>query len=126
MSTALRDGINRIEITMRVTLGVLAVASGVYTYLGVRELLNGDATVVFFAAVIYSVAVSIGIYAFWTFLMRFLPHVQERRGRNLLFVCMALGACMIMAMSAWLNASALAAAAAVQQHLATAVPAHNP
>ena len=88
MSIALRDGVSRLEITTKVTLAVLALASGVYTYLGVRDLLNGDTTVVFFAAVIYSVAVSIGIYAFWTFLMRFLPHVQDRRSRGLLFACM--------------------------------------
>jgi hypothetical protein len=31
MSTALRDGVQRLEVTMRVTLGVLALASGVYT-----------------------------------------------------------------------------------------------
>jgi hypothetical protein len=60
MSTALREGVTRLEITSRVTLGVLALASGVYTYLGVRELLIGNATVVFFAAVIYSVAVRSG------------------------------------------------------------------
>jgi hypothetical protein len=57
MSTALRDGIQRLEITSRVTLGVLALGSGVYTYLGARELLNGDSSIVFFAAVMYSVAV---------------------------------------------------------------------
>ena len=125
MSTALRDGVNRIEITMRVTLGVLALASGIYTYLGVRELLNGDATVVFFAAVIYAVAVSIGIYAFWSFLMRFMPHVRDGVGRGLLFGCMALGGLMIIAMSAWLNASALAGAAAISQHLANAVQSYT-
>ena len=76
-SSPLREGVQRLEITTRVTLGVLALASGVYTYLGVRDLLNGNATIVFFAAVIYSVAVSIGIYAFWTFLIRFLPHVHR-------------------------------------------------
>ncbi len=88
MSIALRDGVSRLEITTKVTLAVLALASGVYTYLGVRDLLNGNATIVFFAAVIYSVAVSIGIYAFWTFLMRFLPHVRDRQSRGLLFGCM--------------------------------------
>lgn len=121
MSVTLREGVQRLEITTRVTLGVLALASGVYTYLGVRDLLNGDATVVFFAAVIYSVAVSIGIYAFWTYLMRFMPHVTDYQSRGLLFGCMALGSLMIVAMSAWLNASALAGAAAVQQHLANTV-----
>jgi hypothetical protein len=121
MSAALRDGVSRLETTTKVTLGVLALASGVYTYLGVRDLLNGNTNIVFFAAVIYSVAVSIGIYAFWTFLMRFLPHVKDRTSRGLLFVCMGLGSLMIIAMSAWLNASALAGAAAIQQHLAVSV-----
>ncbi len=125
MSTALREGVQRLEITTRVTLGVLALASGVYTYLGVRELLNGNATVVFFAAVIYSVAVSVGIYAFWTFLLRFLPHIRDVSGRSLLFGCMGLGAFMIIAMSAWLNASALAGAAAIQQHLSASVESYT-
>ena len=123
--SVLRDGVQRLEIMTRVTLGVLALASGVYTYLGVRELLNGNATIVFFAAVIYSVAVSIGIYAFWTYLLRFMPHMRESRSRGLLFGCMALGSFMIVCMSAWLNASALAGSAAIQQHLATAVQAYT-
>ena len=114
---ALRDGVQRLEVTMRVTLATLALGSGVYTYLGVRELLNGNATVVFFAAVIYAVAVSVGIYAFWSFLMGFMPHVRDNKSRGLLFGCMVLGSVMICAMSAWLNASALAGAAAIQQHL---------
>jgi hypothetical protein len=118
MSIALREGVQRLEVTLRVTLAVLALGSGVYTYLGVRDLLNGNASVVFFAAVIYAVAVSVGIYAFWTFLMGFMPHVRDAKGRALLFGCMLLGSAMIVAMSAWLNASALAGAAAIQQHLA--------
>jgi hypothetical protein len=125
MSAALREGVTRLDITTRVTLAVLALASGVYTYLGVRDLLNGNATVVFFAAVIYSVAVSIGIYAFWTFLLRFLPHVTDQTYRWLLFGCMALGSFMIVCMSSWLNASALAGSAAVQQHLAVAVQSYT-
>jgi len=124
MSTALTEGVQRLETTARITLGVLALASGVYTYLGVRELLNGPATVVFFAAIIYSVAVSVGIYAFWTFLLRFAPHMRDHASRGLLFGCMGLGALMIIAMSAWLNASALAGAAAIQQHLSTAAQAY--
>ena len=124
-SSPLRDGVQRLEITTRVTFAVLALASGVYTYLGVRDLLNGNATIVFFAAVIYSVAVSVGIYAFWSFLLRFLPHVTEGRARGLLFGCMGLGSLMIIAMSAWLNASALAGGAAIQQHLAVSVQAYT-
>ena len=79
MSIALREGVKRLEVTLRVTLAVLALGSGFYTYLGVRELLNGNATVVFFAAVIYAVAVSVGIYAFWSFLTAKSPQRRRRR-----------------------------------------------
>ena len=68
-SLLLSKGVARLEITLKLTTAILALAAGVYTYLGVRELLNGSPTTVFFAAVIYSVAVSVGIYAFWVFLM---------------------------------------------------------
>src|SRR4030081_1293996 len=117
----LSRGVTRLEVTLKLTTAILALAAGVYTYLGVRELLNGSPTMVFFAAVIYSVAVSVGIYAFWVFLMQFMPHVVDRTGRGLMFGCMLLGSLMIVAMSSWLNASALAGAAAIQQHLAITV-----
>lgn len=120
-SLLLSKGVTRLEITLKLTTAILALAAGVYTYLGVRELLNGSPTMVFFAAVIYSVAVSVGIYAFWVFLMHFMPHVVDRTGRALMFGCMLLGSLMIVAMSSWLNASALAGAAAIQQHLAITV-----
>jgi hypothetical protein len=120
-SVLLSKGVTRLQVTLKLTTAILALAAGVYTYLGVRELLNGSPTMVFFAAVIYSVAVSVGIYAFWVFLMHFMPHVTFRTGRGLMFGCMLLGSLMIVAMSSWLNASALAGAAAIQQHLATAV-----
>jgi hypothetical protein len=122
-STALllSRGVTRLEVTLKLTTAILALAAGVYTYLGVRELLNGSPSTVFFAAVIYSVAVSVGIYAFWVFLMQFMPHVVGGAGRGLMFGCMLLGSLMIVAMSSWLNASALAGAAAIQQHLAITV-----
>src|ERR1043166_10182832 len=87
----LSNGVARLEVTLKLTTAILALAAGVYTYLGVRELLNGSPTTVFFAAVIYSVAVSVGIYAFWVFLVSFMPHVSGRGGRGLMFGCMALG-----------------------------------
>ncbi|MYZ49505.1 hypothetical protein, partial [Propylenella binzhouense] len=118
MTRALRQGIESLELTTKSTLAVLALASGVYTYLGVRELLDGDPTLTFFGAIIYSSAVSVGIYAFWTFLMRFLPLVRDRGARRGLVGAMLLGAVMIMAMSSWLNAAALAGSAALEQHLA--------
>lgn len=120
MAEKLRLGQARLEITTKITLAVLALASGVYTYLGVRGLLNGDAAMVFFGAVIYSTAVSVGIYAFWSYLMRFLPHIESATSRAWLFLAMAIGSCMIVAMSSWLNAAALAGSAALEQHMANA------
>jgi len=124
MSTSLHDGVRKLELTTRVTLTVLSLASGVYTYLGVRELLGGNGVETHAAAVIYSVAVTVGIYAFWTYMMRLAPHMRDRGGRMLLFGCMALGSLMIIAMSAWLNAAALAGSAALQQHLAATTEAY--
>jgi hypothetical protein len=43
-------------------LGVLAVASGIYTYLGVSSLLEDNGAMTFFAAIAYSIAVSVGIF----------------------------------------------------------------
>lgn len=120
-SAVLRDGVFRLQVTLKLTTAILALAAGVYTYLGVRELLNGSPTTIVFAAAIYSVAVSVGIYAFWVFMMELMPHVLDRVGRGLMMGCMLLGALMIVAMWSWLNASALAGAAAIQQHLAITV-----
>lgn len=102
-------------------LGVLAVASGIYTYLGVSSLLDDNGALSFFAAVSYSVAVSVGIFVFWSYLMRLLPAVRSMGARIGLFVSMLLGSAAIIAMSSWLNAAALAGAAAVEQHLARTV-----
>jgi len=119
MSQALRAGLSRLDTTTRITLAVLALASGVYTYLGVRDLLEGEGLPVFFAAVVYSVAVSVGIYAFWSYLLFFLPHVRSWKDRRTLTLALILGSAMIVAMSSWLNAAALAGGAALEQHLAT-------
>ena len=118
MANDLRKARTGLETLTGATLAILALASGVYTYLGVRELLNGSTSVVFFGAVIYSVAVSVGIFGFWSYLMRFLPHVRTAKARRGLFFAMALGSAMIVAMSSWLNAAALAGGAALEQHLA--------
>ena len=102
-------------------LGVLAAASGIYTYLGVRSLLDDTGAWTTFAALSYSIAVSVGIFVFWSYLLRLLPAVRTAASRVGLLLSMALGCVAIIAMSSWLNAAALAGAAAVEQHLATTV-----
>ena len=114
----LNETLKGVETMSRFALAVLALASGVYTYLGVRGILDGSATFVFFAAIIYSAAVSVAIYAFWSFMLRFVPLVTSGVQRIGLFVTMAIGCAMIIAMSSWLNAAALAGSAALEQHMA--------
>ncbi len=116
--------IRGLETTTRFSLAVLSLASGVYTYLGVRGLLDGDANFVFFAAIIYSAAVSVGIYVFWSYMMRFLPLMREMSQRLLMVAVMGIGSLMIVAMSSWLNAAALAGSAALEQHMAVTLEAY--
>ena len=120
-SHRLQDGIEAVETMTRFALATLALASGVYTYLGVRSILDGSATAVFFAALIYSCAVSVAIYAFWTYMARFYPHIIGAAARTAMLGIMALGCLMIIAMASWLNAAALAGSAALEQHLAETV-----
>ena len=102
-------------------LGVLAVASGIYTYLGVSSLLDENGAMSAFAAIAYSVAVSVGIFVFWSYMLRLFPAVRGARARVGLLGAMGLGSVAIIAMSSWLNAAALAGSAAVEQHLAKTV-----
>lgn len=102
-------------------LGVLAIASGIYTYLGVSSLLEDTGAVSFFAAVAYSVAVSVGIFVFWSYMLRLLPSMRRAGGFIGLTISTMVGSLAIIAMSSWLNAAALAGSAAVEQHLENTV-----
>ena len=92
-------------------LGVLAIASGIYTYLGVSSLLEDTGAMSFFAAVAYSVAVSVGIFVFWSYMLRLMPAMRSAAGFIGLSVSMLVGSAAIIAMSSWLNAAALAGSA---------------
>ncbi|WP_282171190.1 hypothetical protein [Ruegeria atlantica] len=102
-------------------LGVLAIASGIYTYLGVSSLLEENGAISFFAAVAYSIAVSIGIFVFWSYMLRLLPSMRTASGFIGLTISTMVGSVAIIAMSSWLNAAALAGSAAVEQHLENTV-----
>lgn len=102
-------------------LGVLAIASGIYTYLGVSSLLEDSNAVSLFAAVSYSIAVSVGIFVFWSYMLRLLPSMRSVGGFIGLTVSTIVGSVAIIAMSSWLNAAALAGSAAVEQHLENTV-----
>lgn len=117
----LENHVSVLDTVTPAALGVLAVASGIYTYLGVSSLLDDAGALSFFAAVAYSLAVSVGIFVFWSYLIRLLPAMRTAASRMGLVLSMGLGSLAIIAMSSWLNAAALAGAAAVEQHLAKTV-----
>ncbi|WP_022706750.1 hypothetical protein [Paracoccus zeaxanthinifaciens] len=106
-------------------LGVLASASGIYTYLGVRSLLDQPGIWTTFAALAYSIAVSVGIFVFWSYLLRLLPAMRSAASRMGLLLAMCLGCVAIVAMSSWLNAAALAGGAAVETHMANTVQSYQ-
>lgn len=121
MAKELRQSVTQLEGTMTAGLAVLCTASGYWTYMGVRGLLDGDGILPVGGAIIYSVAVSVGIFVFWSYMLRFMPLLGRGRSRGGLWIAMILGCAAIMAMSSWLNAAALAGSGAVEQHLALTV-----
>ncbi len=114
----LQGHLSWLESFTPLALGILAVASGIYTYLGVSGLLEDTGSLSFFAALAYSIAVSVGIFVFWSYILKLLPAMTRAGHRIGLFLAMGLGCVAIVAMSSWLNAAALAGSAAVEQHLA--------
>ena len=60
---------------------------------------------------------SVGIYVFWTYVLRFFPLLKSQAARMQMVMAILLGSAAIVAMSSWLNAAALAGSAAVEQHL---------
>lgn len=121
MARELRTHVTALETSMSAALAVLATASGYWTYMGVRGLLDGDGILPVGGALIYSIAVSVGIYVFWTYMLRFMPLLHGRRQRSAMWLAMGVGCVAIVAMSSWLNAAALAGSGAVEQHLARTV-----
>ena len=47
-------------------LAIIATASGIYTYLGVTSLLDGSGALTTLASLSYAIAVSVGIFVFWS------------------------------------------------------------
>lgn len=107
---------NRLPPLFNAGLAGLALASGVYTYLGARDLLVGARAVP--AAMTFAIAVTIGLYLFWRALFEVAPRVTGLIARVRFAFYLLLGALAAVAMSSWLNATALAGAAAIDQHLA--------
>ena len=64
-SKELKSHLTVLDTLASPALGVLAVASGIYTYLGVSTLLEDNGAITFFAAIAYSIAVSVGIFVFF-------------------------------------------------------------
>ena len=125
MARDLKHTISTLEPMTGSALAILALASGIYTYIGVKGLLDGSNFFSGFAAIAYSTAVSIGIFVFWSYVLRLFPLLRDADMRAKMVLAMVLGSAAIVAMSSWLNAAALAGSAAVEQHLANTVEAYQ-
>ena len=117
----LNKALATLDTTTMAALSILAIGSGYWTYMGVRGLLDADGLLSIGGALVYSIAVSMAIFCFWAYLMKFLPMMRSVLSRLGLAVAMVIGSGAIIAMSSWLNAAALAGSAAIEQHLANAV-----
>ena len=102
-------------------LALLATGSGIYTYLGVRTLLEGSSLLVILAAIIYSVSVSVGIFVFWKWTLYIVPKTTGVYRGLLAGVTVLVGMAGVVAMSSWLNAAALAGPAALEHHFSRAL-----
>lgn len=117
MQLGLREGLERVGPGTASALAVLATVSGYFTYLGARGLFDRPDLWNLGAAAVFSAAVSVGIWIFWLYTMAFVPTVRGFLRRPAMFAVMLLGCTMIVAMSSWLNATALSGDAALQKHL---------
>ena len=80
-SRELEGHVGWLETFSGTALGVLSVASGIYTYLGVSSLLEDNGAMTVFAAIAYSIAVSVGIFVFWSYMLRLFPAVRSSGAR---------------------------------------------
>jgi len=100
-------------------LAVLASASALYTYQGATTLLTEEADTWWLRSVaaVFAVAVGIGLFAAWSYVLRAAPHLIGFRGRFLAVLLTLLTATTALVTSSWLNAAALAGASARGAHL---------
>jgi hypothetical protein len=100
-------------------LAVLASASALYTYQGAITLLTEEADTWWLRSVaaVFAVAVGVGLFAAWSYVLRAVPHLIGFRGRFLALLLTVLTATAAVVTSSWLNAAALAGASARGAHL---------
>jgi hypothetical protein len=100
-------------------LAVLASASALYTYQGAVLLLTEEADTWWLRSVaaVFAVAVGIGLFAAWSYVLRAVPHLVGFRGRLLGLLLVLLTAGTAVVTSSWFNAAALAGGSARNAHL---------
>lgn len=101
----------------------LACGSGVYTYLGCRQILDGNSLFTFLAALVYAGCVSLMIALFWMWATRVLP--TTNCGKRLLIASLTVlvGAILISFASSSFNMMAISGPAATNLHESRALEA---
>ncbi len=104
-------------------LVVLATGSGIYSYLGCRQLLDGESLFVLLAAIVYAGCISLMIALFWMWAMRVLPTTQSPKRLLWGFLTVLVGVITICMVSSSFNATALFGPAALKLHESRALSA---
>lgn len=106
-------------------LSVLSLVSGYFTYQGAASLFAtaGSSFVNSASAGVFSIGVTAGIYLFWHMAMGIAPAMPTVRSRVLAMAITALGWPFLIALSSWLNVTAMAGNAALELHMTKSVPA---
>ena len=91
-------------------LAVLASASALYTYQGVVSLLTEEQDTWWLRAVgaVFAIAVGVGLFTAWAYVMRAVPHLLGLRGRLIGLTVVLMTGFAAVVTSSWLNAAALA------------------
>ena len=108
-------------------LGILATVSGYFTYLGTLPFLDptGEDWLGRAAAAVFSVGVGVGIFGFWRFAFKLLPHLRGIRGvagGTGITLC---GLAVIVCVSSGFNVSALIGAGVLEEHMTSSITAYQ-
>jgi hypothetical protein len=106
-------------------LMVLSMVSAYFTFLGARSLFGAERASYLnsASAAVFSIGVTAGIFIFWHMALSIVPPMQSGKTRLLGLAITALGWPFLIALSSWLNVTAMAGGAALDLHMAKSIPA---
>lgn len=111
------------EITGPILL-LLSFVSGFFTFLGAQSLFGSEGAGFMnsASAAVFSIGVTAGIFLFWEMALSIVPQMPSGKTRLLGMGITALGWPFLIALSSWLNVTAMAGNAALEMHMTQTLP----